>query len=201
VVANGFDIGERQHLTERDRVWLSVPLFWSFGSANALPAVLTHGGGFVLQESFEPGEALALLDGERCSCVLRDGQHGARDPRASRPPAARAGRHAHGLTIGLPEDVEMTMEAVNARELCNVYGSTETYGNCAVTDARDARELRLTTQGLPLPGMQIRVVDPAAGDRWPRRGGRVPREGPRHAGGTIAIRSRRARPSTTTASS
>jgi fatty-acyl-CoA synthase len=70
-----------------------------------------------------------------------------------------------GLTIGLPEDVEMTMEAVRARELCNVYGATETYGNCAVTDARDSPELRLTTQGLPLPGMEIRVVDPETGRR------------------------------------
>jgi len=33
-----------------------VPLFWSFGSANALPAIMTHGGCVVLQESFEPGE-------------------------------------------------------------------------------------------------------------------------------------------------
>jgi fatty-acyl-CoA synthase len=31
------------HLSAADRVWLSVPLFWSFGSANALPAALTHG--------------------------------------------------------------------------------------------------------------------------------------------------------------
>ncbi len=52
----------------------------------------------------------------------------------------------------------MTMEAVGARELCNVYGSTETYGNCAVTDAHDPLPLRLHTQGLPLPGMEIRVV-------------------------------------------
>ena len=44
VIANGFDIGERMHLRAEDRVWLAVPLFWSFGSANALPATLTHGG-------------------------------------------------------------------------------------------------------------------------------------------------------------
>jgi fatty-acyl-CoA synthase len=162
VIANGFDIGERQHLTSADRLWLSVPLFWSFGSANALPAILTHGGTVILQESFEPGEALALLDGERCSvyygmanmarAMLEHPDRRRRELRAMRT----------GLTIGLPEDVQMTMDAVNARELCNVYGATETYGNCAVTDAADPLELRLTTQGLPLPGMTIRVVDPAS---------------------------------------
>jgi fatty-acyl-CoA synthase len=72
-----------------------------------------------------------------------------------------------GLTIGLPEDIEMTIDAVGARELCNVYGATETYGNCAVTDAHDPLELRLTTQGRPLPGMEIRVVEPDTGRPLP----------------------------------
>lgn len=170
VIANGFDIGARQHLGPEDRLWLAVPLFWSFGSANALPAILTHGGSVVLQESFEPGEALELLERERCS-VYYGMANMARailehpDRRRRRLDAMRT-----GLTIGLPEDIAMTMEAVGARELCNVYGATETYGNCAVTDARDPLPLRLHTQGLPLPGMEICVVDPetrcplAAGD-------------------------------------
>ena len=163
IVANGFAIGERQHLTAADRVWLAVPLFWSFGSANALPALMTHGGALVLQESFEPGEALALLDEQRCTvyygmanmarAMLEHPDHPRRDRASMRT----------GLTIGLPEDVRMTMDAVGARELCNVYGSTETYGNCAVTDTADPVTLRLETQGLPLPGMDIRVVDPDTG--------------------------------------
>jgi fatty-acyl-CoA synthase len=163
VVANGFAIGERQHLTAADRVWLAVPLFWSFGSANALPALMTHGGALVLQESFEPGEALALIEEQRCTvyygmanmarAMLEHPDRPRRDLTSMRT----------GLTIGLPEDVRMTMDAVGARELCNVYGSTETYGNCAVTDAADPLALRLETQGLPLPGMSIRVVDPDTG--------------------------------------
>jgi fatty-acyl-CoA synthase len=167
VIANGFDIGERQHLTAADRLWLSVPLFWSFGSVNAVPAILTHGGTVVLQESFEPGEALALLDEERCSVYygMANMARALLEHPDRRHRALAAMRT--GLTIGLPEDVQMTMEAVNARELCNVYGATETYGNCAVTDAHDPLELRLTTQGLPLPGMTIRVVDPASGRSLP----------------------------------
>src|SRR3984893_1555445 len=67
LIANGYDIGERQHLRAGDRLWLAVPLFWSFGSANALPAIMTHGGCIVLQESFEAGEGLGLIERERCS--------------------------------------------------------------------------------------------------------------------------------------
>ena len=167
LIDNGFEIGERQHLTGADRVWLAVPLFWSFGSANALPAIFTHGGALVLQERFEPGEALALLDEERCSVYY--GMANMARAILEHPDRSRRALHAMrtGLTIGLPEDIAMTMEAVNAPELCNVYGATETYGNCAVTDAHDPRDRRLATQGLPLPGMEIRVVDPGTGHPLP----------------------------------
>jgi fatty-acyl-CoA synthase len=168
VIDNGFDIGERQHLGAADRLWLAVPLFWSFGSANALPAIMTHGGCVVLQESFEPGEALDLLDRERCSVYY--GMPNMARAILEHPDRPRRGLAAMrtGLTIGLPEDIQMTMEAVGAGELCNVYGSTETYGNCAVTDSRDPLPLRLHTQGLPLPGMAIRVVHPETRQPLPR---------------------------------
>jgi fatty-acyl-CoA synthase len=159
VIANGFDIGERMHITAADRVWLAVPLFWSFGAANALPALMTHGGGLVLQESFEPGEALALIERERCTVYYGM----ANMARALREhpghPGRRLGAMRTGLTIGPPEDVAMTIAALGAGELCNVYGSTETYGNCAVCDAHDPLPLRLESQGRPLPGMIIRAVD------------------------------------------
>jgi fatty-acyl-CoA synthase len=160
LLANGFDIGERQHLTAEDRLWLAVPLFWSFGSANAMPAIMTHGGCMVLQEAFEPGTALGLIERERCSVYY--GMANMARALLEHPdhPGRRLGAMRTGLTIGAPEDIALTIKALGAAELCNVYGSTETYGNCAVTDADDPLPLRLTTQGLPLPGMTIRAVDP-----------------------------------------
>jgi len=160
LITNGFDIGERMHLGAYDRVWLAVPLFWSFGSANALPAIMTHGGCLVLQESFEAGEALALIERERCSVYYGMGNMARAMLEHENHPGRRLGAMRTGLTIGPPEDIRMTIEALGAEELCNVYGSTETYGNCAVTDARDPLELRLWSQGLPLPGMTLRAVDP-----------------------------------------
>ena len=159
VIANGFEIGERMHLSAADRVWLSVPLFWSFGSANALPAAFTHGSCIVLQESFDAGEALALIERERCSIYY--GMPNMARALLEHPdhPDRRLGAMRTGLTIGPPVDIAMTIKALGAEELCNVYGSTETYGNCAVTDAYDPLSLRLDSQGLPLPGMTIRVLD------------------------------------------
>ena len=161
LLANGFDIGERQHLTAADRLWLAVPLFWAFGSANAMPAIMTHGGCMVLQEVFDPGAALALIERERCSVYY--GMANMARALLEHPdhPGRRLGAMRTGLTIGPPEDITLTIQALGAAQLCTVYGSTETYGNCAVTDAHDPLALRLATQGLPLPGMTIRAVDPA----------------------------------------
>jgi len=162
LIANAFDIGERMHLTAADRVWLAVPLFWSFGSANALPALMTHGGSIVLQESFEPGEAIALIERERCTVYYGMANMARAMREHPSHPGRRLGAMRTGLTIGPPEDIAMTIEAVGAAELCNVYGATETYGNCAVTDAHDPLDQRLHSQGLPLPGMRIRAVDPVS---------------------------------------
>ena len=54
--------------------------------------------------------------------------------------------------------MQMVMD-LGVREICNVYGLTETYGNCSVTDAHDPADIRRTTVGRPLPGMEIRIVD------------------------------------------
>src|SRR5437660_11471502 len=48
---------------------------------------------------------------------------------------------------------------LGVREICNAYGLTETYGNCSVTDAHDSPDVRRSTVGFPLPGMEIRIVD------------------------------------------
>jgi fatty-acyl-CoA synthase len=160
LIANGFDIGERMHLTAEDRLWFAVPLFWSFGSSNAMPALVSHGGCMVLHESFDAGEALDLIEGEGCTIFYGM----ANMARAIREHPSwneqRVASMRTGLTIGLPEDVELIIDTMQAPKLCNVYGSTETYGNAAVCDANDPLDLRLHSQGEPLPGMTIRAVDP-----------------------------------------
>jgi len=159
LIENMFNIGERQHLTEADRLWLGVSLFWGFGCENALLAVMTHGGAVVLQDHFEPGEALALIERERCSVyygtpniALALWEHPGRRRRD-------LGSLRTGAAIGSPSAMQMVMD-IGAAEICNVYGLTECYGNCALTDARDPVEVRLHTVGRPLPGMEIRIADP-----------------------------------------
>lgn len=160
LLVNGFHIGERMGLGPDDRVWLGSPLFWSFGGANALPATWTHGACLVLQEQFAAEEAAALLAREQVTAAYL--LPGIVDALAGHGVARVAGLRT-GLTIGRPEEVERAVRELDVPELCNIYGSTETYGNCCVTHHDAPLELRLTTQGPPLPGVELRTVDPEDG--------------------------------------
>ena len=175
LIENMWSIGERQRLTPADRMWMGISLFWSFGCANALLAVMTHGGTIVLQEQLEPGAALALIERERCTVYYGTPNIALALTEHPDRPRRDLSSLRTGAAIGPPPAMQMVMD-LGAREICNVYGLTECYGNCSVTDAHDSPEVRRTTVGRPLPGMEIRVVDrrdapPAAG----RRGRRDPR--------------------------
>lgn len=155
---NAFHIGERMGLTAADRVWLTSPLFWSYGGANAWPATMTHGACLVLQDQFEASAAADLLTQERVTAAyllptLTDALAGVGE-RVRAVDSLRT-----GLTIGRPDEVARTIDELDIPQLCNVYGSTEVYGNCCVTPHDAPREQRETTQGPPLPGVEVRTVD------------------------------------------
>ena len=158
LIENPWSIGERQHLGPGDRMWMGISLFWSFGCLNALLAVMTHGGCVVLQDQFDAGGALELIERERCTVyygtpniALALWEHPDR-------PRRDLSSLRTGAAIGPPPAMQMVMD-LGVREICNVYGLTECYGNSHVTDAADPADVRLHSVGRPLPGMEIRIVD------------------------------------------
>src|SRR6266850_67892 len=165
LLENMWNIGERQHLTPADRMWMGISLFWSFG-ANALVAVMSHGGTLVLQEQLDAGEALALIERERCTVYYGTPNIALALTEHPDRPRRDLSSLRTGAAIGPPPAMQMVMD-LGAREICNVYGLTECYGNCSVTDARDSVDTRLATVGTPLPGMDVRIVDRQTRRRLP----------------------------------
>ena len=163
LIENIWNIGERQRVTEHDRLWLAVSLFWGFGCSNAMLNVLTHGACIVLQESFDAAQALRLIEAERCTIVY--GTPNMIQALAEHPDRARRDLSSlrSGGTLGSPEQLRRAVE-LGAYGICNLYGLTETYGNSHVTDANDPLELRLQSCGKPLPGVSQRIVDPESGE-------------------------------------
>lgn len=163
-IENGFNIGERQGLVADDRVLVSVPLFWAYGAINALPAVLSHGATLVLQSHFEAGGALELIERHKCTAIYT---LPAITNALVAHPAFRPERTASlrtGLTIGAPQDIIKAAQELGAAQICNIYGGTENYGNCCVTPHDWPLERRAACQGPPLPGVSVRIRDPASGE-------------------------------------
>jgi fatty-acyl-CoA synthase len=163
MIENGFNIGERQGLQAGERVMLSLPLFWSYGCANAACATFTHGCTLVLQPRFEPGEALDLIERHGVNSIYTlPGMTAAliTHPKFDKK---RTASLRTGLTIGSPQDVVAAAEELGIREICNVYGQTESYGNCCVAWHHWPLERRKTTQGPPLPGVTVRIADEETG--------------------------------------
>ncbi len=162
LVENMWQIGQRQHTTHHDRLWLAVSLFWGLGCENALFNLYTHGGSIVLQESFDPEVALDLIERERCTMFY--GTPNMAEALLNTPGFRRERLRSlrGGATIGTPDQIRRLVDA-GLTEICNIYGLTETYGNCSVTDASDDLELRLASIGRPLDGFDIKVIDSATG--------------------------------------
>jgi fatty-acyl-CoA synthase len=167
IIENGFNIGERQGYGPDDRVLLAPPLFWSYGSANAMSATLTHGAALVLQGRFEPGEAISLIEQHRCTALYT--LPTITSAIISHPTFTRERVRSlrTGLTIGAPQDVIAASTMLGAAQICNIYGQTESYGNCCVTPHDWPLERRAACQGPPLPGVTVRIIDDVSGDPVP----------------------------------
>jgi fatty-acyl-CoA synthase len=167
LIDNMWQIGERMHLSPDDRLWFAVSLFWSFGCVNALFAMLTHGGAMVLQHHFDAGEALRLIEGERCTVFY--GTPNIALALAEHP--ERSNRDLSslrtGAAIGTPEQMQLIVD-LGVENICNVYGLTEAYGNSAVTDANAPLEQRLIASGPALGGVELRILDLETGQPLPQ---------------------------------
>lgn len=164
LIENTWNIGQRQHVTSQDKLWLAVSLFWGYGCSNAMMNMLTHGAAIVLQEHFDADEALSLIEREKCTLIYATPNMAQalydHPSRKTRDLSSLRGGSASGNREQRVRAIEL------APEMCNLYGLSEVYGNSHVTDVDDSIELRLASCGRPLPGVEQKVVSPS-GQRLP----------------------------------
>lgn len=167
-IEHALDVAERLGVRPGDRILVPVPLFWSYGGANALAVTLATTSTIVLQETFEAGAALDLIEQHRCTVAytLPNITHALLShPSFSRERVATLQR---GMTIGPVRDVRAAAEDLGITEICNAYGSTEMYGGATVTPHTWSLDHRCTSQGTPLPGTRVAIVAPDTGEEVPQ---------------------------------
>ena len=163
ILNNGFHIGERQKFTERERVCLTVPLFHCFGLVLGMMAIVTHGATAVILESFDPLLALASVQKEKCTAIygvptmfIAELSH----PMFSMFDLASL---RTGIMAGSPCPMEIMKRVIadmKCRDITIAYGLTEGSPVMTQTSTDDPIELRVSTVGQRLPGIEVRIVDP-----------------------------------------
>lgn len=141
------------------RVWSAFPFFWTAGFCMVMGATLAAGGCLVLQERFEPAEALALLERERVTT-----------PHAWPHQAAALEAHPDWLRRDLSSIRHADPLGAFARHPSvaagsgwsprAAYGLTETFTIVSAVAADAPAAARDGHEGFVLPGNVVRIVDP-----------------------------------------
>lgn len=148
--------------TPQSRVWAPLPLFWTAGITTALGPTLAGGGCFVLQETFQAGEALRLLERERVT-----------EPYTLPHQAAALTEHPRWASTDLSALREVYGKSVFTRHpsvsgdttwtMPLGYGMSETCGTIVSHRWDNTREEMKASTGQLLPGVRLRVIDAGTG--------------------------------------
>ncbi|MBE0575981.1 MAG: AMP-binding protein [Desulfuromonadales bacterium] len=167
ILNNGYFIGERQKLSEQDRLCLPVPLFHCFGCVLGVMAALSHGTTLVPLEIFDPLMVLAAIQKEKCTAVygvptmfIAELDHPMFD-------LFDLSSLRTGIMAGSPcpkETMKQVMERMHCREITIAYGLTEASPVITQTRTDDSIEYRVGSVGATLPQIEVKVVDPETGE-------------------------------------
>lgn len=175
ILLSAYYCGENQRLNHADRLCIPVPLYHCFGCVMGTLCCAVHGSTMVFPaESFSPEKTLDALESQRCSAVygvptmfiaqLEHEDFAKRDLSCLRT----------GVMAGSPCPLDVMKRVIGdmgASEITIGYGQTETSPLVTQTRPDDPIELRVGSVGRPLPGLEVKIVDPKSrnelGDRQP----------------------------------
>src|SRR5271170_4439898 len=163
ILNNGYFVGRRLGLSERDRICIPVPLYHCFGMVLGNLAAIAHGAAMIYPaESFDPVKTLETVDQERATAL-----YGVPTMFIAELETPDFNRHdlsslRTGIMAGSPCPVEVMKRVIsqmNLTEITNCYGMTETSPVSFQTHTNDSFERRVSTVGRVHPHVQVKIVD------------------------------------------
>lgn len=159
-VHQGVALAKRLRLTAADRFWTPLP-FFHVGGIAVLLASLAAECPMIHVGTFDAGRALAQLADERIT-VAFPAFETIWLPILTHPDFSSDNLPALRLVInvGTPERMRLMEERVPHTIQITSTGSTEAAGFCCVGAMEDSPQDRATWAGVPVSGMEARIVDP-----------------------------------------
>lgn len=168
LLLNAFYVGQCQRMSGVDRICIPVPLYHCFGCVMGTICAAVHGAAMVVPaESFQPTDTLAAIEQGRATVIygvptmfiaqLQDESFPNRDLTSLRT----------GIMAGSPCPIEIMRQVIDemgASEMTIAYGLTEASPVITQTRTSDSLKLRVETVGAPIPGVEVKIIDPATGE-------------------------------------
>ena len=160
------DTANRLGITPADVTLMYLPLFHCFGLYEGPLMSLITGCRMVLTTTFDPGECLKLIEQEKATVMHGFDTH-FRDM-MDHPDCEKVDRSS--LRTGILCAGMASSESVARRAQSILYSSVSGWGmtevgvGAAISTLDSSIEDRCTTSGYPLPGYEMKVVDPDSGE-------------------------------------
>lgn len=147
-----------------DTVWTALPLFHIGGVAFAVVSLFA-GATFAHVGYFDPGVALRQLRDEGATIAL-PGFETIWLPVIGHPGRSDEDLDAVRVLLcsGTTESLRQIQASTPNAALVLCFGQTEACAFLSLSEVDDPLELRITTGGLPMPGMEVEIHDPETGE-------------------------------------
>ncbi len=170
IVNNARMVGEVMGMTEQDRLLIQVPLFHCFGCVMSTLNSVFFGSTMVVLEYFDPALAMKAISEEKCTAIngvptmfiaiLNHDDFDQHDMTSLRT----------GIMAGAPCPIE-AMNQVRTKMHCGeiviAFGQTECSPVMTMTRRDDPVEVRVSTVGRLLSGVEGKIIDPETGEDLP----------------------------------
>ena len=170
-VRNSIALGRhRYRLTHEDRFWSPLPMF-HIASVLPMLAIFDVGGTYLTMSYFDAGIALDMLERYEVTatypCFVTIMQGLIYHPNFTRTNLSRIKLMNSNFAVQPPAVAESIMRAMPQALQVGSFGMTETAGTVCTGSPEEAESLRITRLGKPLPGLEVRIVEPESGHEAP----------------------------------
>jgi fatty-acyl-CoA synthase len=168
VIGNAKSQADCLNFTPEDKLCITVPFFHCFGCVMGTMLCVSSGATMVPVESFRARRVLDAIQDVRCTAV-----HGVPTMFIAELEEMKKDKFdlsslRTGIMAGSPcptEVMKAVVEEMNMREICITYGLTESSPGITMTRTTDPLELRVSTVGRLLPGVEVKLIDPNTSEK------------------------------------
>jgi fatty-acyl-CoA synthase len=169
ILRNVVDEANRMAVRPTDVTLMYLPLFHAFGLYEGALMTIVTGSRQILMETFDPGDALRLIESEKVTMMHGFDTHF--QDMLDHPDCGHTDRSSLRtgiLAAGLPSS-EPVARRTQTR-LCRTvsgWGMTEVGVGAALGYPTDTEDDRCAASGAALPGYDFKIIDPDTGERVP----------------------------------